>query len=123
MLILMLACNGGLEPLPTLDSGETGSNTNPNNGDCEVFRFEVLPENWGLPTGYPEGAFRGVSDGDGALPTWMLRDLNLDGVLDIVVTSHPDIPAIGTANWLVHEGGVGGFAGQHIRETKPIGAS
>ena len=121
MLILMLACNGGLEPLPTLDSGETGDDDHNNNSNCDLFRFEALPENWALPTGYPEGAFRGVSDGDGALPTWTLRDLNLDGVLDIVVTSHPDIPAVGTANWLVHEGGIGGFSGQGSSYPLPSG--
>jgi hypothetical protein len=120
-LLFSLACSGGLTPLPTDDSGDSADGPDNPNANCDIYRFAVLPEPFPLPSGYPEGAFRGVVDGDGALPAWGLRDLNLDGALDIVVTQHPDVAAVGTVNWMMHPGSGSGFADAATAFTLPGG--
>ncbi len=110
---LLVACDGGLTPLPSDDTADSagGNNNNNNNQNCEsVFRFDPLPEIWPVPSGYTDSTFRGVQDTDGASPDWVLTDIGGDGLLDIVVTSHPDIAPVGTSTWLVHAGSASGFA-------------
>ncbi len=107
LISLLFSCSGGLTPMPPLDSGESAS---PGNiGDCDLFRFEPLHQLWTLPAGYPDSSFHGVTDSDGVSPNWTLMDLDRDGLLDIVVTLHPDVEPVGTSKWLVHAGGSGGF--------------
>jgi hypothetical protein len=85
--------------------------------------FEAGPVTLALPDGYPEGTFDDPHGGMGRDVAWSLRDLDGDGVADIVVTwdarsaEEPDTAAtapgpVGTARWMIHAGtpGLGGFA-------------
>ncbi len=85
--------------------------------------FDATPVTLPLPEGYPEGTFDDPHGVFGREVAWSLRDLDGDGIADVVVTwdsrsaEEPDTAAlapgpVGTARWVIHPGtpGLGGFA-------------
>ncbi|MEZ4454845.1 MAG: hypothetical protein R3B09_35670, partial [Nannocystaceae bacterium] len=97
--------------------------------------FAATPTTWALPEGGPAGygyythADKPWYVGD---PAWTTRDLDGDGVVDLVVTGVavdldqgvPVIAALGSVDephWEVYRGGVDGFAAEPIVWPVPVG--
>jgi hypothetical protein len=118
-VVLLLGCNGDKgddDDDAGEDDGDDGG------GDCLGTHFSSTPEDWALPSGFPEDTFLMLASPT-ADPAWTLLDLSGDGAVDIVLTRRDDIgiDALGQTQWLVYENTGDGFASTPTEWALPSG--
>lgn len=66
-------------------------------------------DTFGLPSGYPAGLFATSYDTSTSSPNWAVRDMDGDGLLEMVISYYEGFEGVGSTSWLVYPGDSGGF--------------
>lgn len=76
--------------------------------------FSATATSWALPPGHPDGSFSAPqgrpADCERGRPRWLLRDMDGDGLEDVVITDVCEDETVGHDHWLVHKNTGSGFA-------------
>ncbi|MCP4808473.1 MAG: VCBS repeat-containing protein [Proteobacteria bacterium] len=78
-------------------------------------------DTFSLPTGFPAGQFSLSYDSSTSSPNWAVRDMDGDGLLEMLVTYYEGFEGVGTTHWFVYAGDSGGFDSVSTSWDLPVG--
>lgn len=127
MIGLLVACYG-LDLLPEPpgkpgrpDSAPVYDDTADPRDDCLGTSFELLGDDWALPSGFADGSFYTANDTSTVSPNWSLLDIDGDDALELVVTHYDGLTGVGTSRWLVYDDDGAGFTTTAVDWDLPTG--
>jgi hypothetical protein len=87
--------------------------------------FSATATTWALPPGFAAGAFSSPQgrprNCEAGQPRWILRDMQGDGLPDIVLMAHCDEPDVGVDHWWVYQNTGAGFSATPTEWALPTG--